>query len=636
MVRRPPSMDLYHAITVAADALAERWAEPGVAALLAWGTPAEIEVVYCRGLEESICRGLSTAAGRTIVDGLRRSGEPVVVRTELLDAGTELREALDHGDLEGLLLVPLFTWEGVGGVVCIEISEGIETLERGIDPELRLSVDRVSRALRSLQLVAAHAALVANVRLDRRNPSAGFDGTVVVDRWERVIFASGLITGLPGWSRQGPFGRPLDGLPGGTMLAGIPLSDESKLKWEEHLMPPLAKHGIPVSIAAVPFAPIRPGEDGGRILLLSDLRAEREKEEGCPPMLGTALRVASALGAVATDLWESSGEVGSPMAERFHRYVAEVARRTGDAEERIAAVIEDDAGQLREPVDLNALVHEIVAPQERALLGEGVRILRFLNPELPRTPVGPIELQHILTGVIDIARDSLRPNGGTLTLRTWEENGEVYVAVSDDGRGVDVPRNQDAFQPLYDHIEEGTRTEAFLKAAKEQVAAWGGRLMLESRPGMWNRVSIMLPADRRAGTTVGDTSFPPAVRVGSDAEGMLHVLVVDDNPSLRSVMRRYLERRGHTVSEAQDGEEALRILDGARFDRIVVDVRMPGTDGPTFFRRLEGVAPDMQRRTIFMTGGFLEESTETFIESTGRPAIQKPFDLADMAREVEA
>jgi response regulator RpfG family c-di-GMP phosphodiesterase len=79
----------------------------------------------------------------------------------------------------------------------------------------------------------------------------------------------------------------------------------------------------------------------------------------------------------------------------------------------------------------------------------------------------------------------------------------------------------------------------------------------------------------------------------------------------------------------------VRIVGGREFDRIIVDVRMPGKDGPEFFDDLDGVAPAMRDRTIFMTGGFLESSTEDFIEETGRPSIKKPFDLAEMARTVE-
>ena len=70
-------------------------------------------------------------------------------------------------------------------------------------------------------------------------------------------------------------------------------------------------------------------------------------------------------------------------------------------------------------------------------------------------------------------------------------------------------------------------------------------------------------------------------------------------------------------------------------DGIIVDIRMPGKNGPEFYEDLLGVAPAMRDGTIFMTGGFLESSTEDFIEGTGRPSITKPFDLVAMARTVE-
>ena len=71
------------------------------------------------------------------------------------------------------------------------------------------------------------------------------------------------------------------------------------------------------------------------------------------------------------------------------------------------------------------------------------------------------------------------------------------------------------------------------------------------------------------------------------------------------------------------------------FDRVIVDVHMPGKTGPEFFESLTDVAPGMRSRTLFMTGGFVEGDTERFIQDSGRPAIKKPFDLAELAHTVE-
>jgi two-component system sensor histidine kinase RpfC len=125
-------------------------------------------------------------------------------------------------------------------------------------------------------------------------------------------------------------------------------------------------------------------------------------------------------------------------------------------------------------------------------------------------------------------------------------------------------------------------------------------------------------------------------RVRRDTKGGLSVLVVDDNPALRSVLRRYLERRGHRVTEATDGDDALRVVGhGDPFDRLIVDIQMPGRSGPELYGSLANVAPELCARTLFMTGDLLEANTERFLAESGRPAIAKPFDLADLARKLE-
>lgn len=170
----------------------------------------------------------------------------------------------------------------------------------------------------------------------------------------------------------------------------------------------------------------------------------------------------------------------------------------------------------------------------------------------------------------------------------------------------------------------------------EEVAAvvesLGGRFQVERRPGVWNRYTLMLP------TAV--SAVAPAVageaRVSRKADGALRVLVVDDNAALRSVLRRYLERRGHEVTEATDGDDALRVLGrGDAFDRLVVDIHMPGKNGPELFDSLGCVAPQLQGRTLFMTGDLQESATERFLAESGRPAIAKPFDLAELVRKLE-
>ena len=162
-------------------------------------------------------------------------------------------------------------------------------------------------------------------------------------------------------------------------------------------------------------------------------------------------------------------------------------------------------------------------------------------------------------------------------------------------------------------------------------------MLLERRPKVWNRITFMLHQERRRSRREPAHTPPPEqAQIETGAPEGLSVLVVDDNAALRSVLRRYLERRGHSVTEATDGVEGLELVRSRAFDRLIVDIQMPLKDGPEFYEELDTVDPTLQARTIFVTGGFLTESVERFIRESGRPAVKKPFDLSEMARTVEA
>jgi hypothetical protein len=162
---------------------------------------------------------------------------------------------------------------------------------------------------------------------DHQGDPSPIGGVVVLDRWERVIFSFGIPEQLPGWSRLGPFGRPVDGLPGGALLAGLDLSQPGDLTWEEHLFPPMEDHGIPVSVSAVPFAQ-RGDDETGRIVLLRDLRSETD-DDGAP-LLELALRVASEREAAEGLLEGLDAGPEGPMARRFDAYRKALLQQTGD------------------------------------------------------------------------------------------------------------------------------------------------------------------------------------------------------------------------------------------------------------------------------------------------------------------
>ncbi len=300
--------------------------------------------------------------------------------------------------------------------------------------------------------------------------------------------------------------------------------------------------------------------------------------------------------------------------------------------------------------DLNLLLDDLTAEVEPALTARSIRVFKLLPPDVPNVGVDALELRSVFRALFEGASQSLQQGGGTITCRSWEDDGYVCGCIADDGPGLTEAEIDSLFNgtgrrpgpaaiPGSAASQESNsapdRWALDLRAARGVVARHGGRLEAESRPGLWTRFTVILPTDPSLKQSPKVHDLPASIQVGVDTDGGLTVLVVDDNHELRSVVKRFLERRGHTVTEAENGNEALILLRETEFDRVLVDIDMPGKCGKELFEDMKGEAPRMRERTIFMSGAFYEGGVDDFIVDSGRPAVQKPFDLVEMARTVE-
>lgn len=112
------------------------------------------------------------------------------------------------------------------------------------------------------------------------------------------------------------------------------------------------------------------------------------------------------------------------------------------------------------------------------------------------------------------------------------------------------------------------------------------------------------------------------------------ILVVDDEDNLRDVLVEVLTRDGHEVDSAVDGAESLRRAEAQRYDLVVTDLRMPNLEGPELYRSIRRHHGDNPPRFIFMSANTGIEAYAAFLSETGEPALEKPFNLADMRQVV--
>jgi CheY-like chemotaxis protein len=110
----------------------------------------------------------------------------------------------------------------------------------------------------------------------------------------------------------------------------------------------------------------------------------------------------------------------------------------------------------------------------------------------------------------------------------------------------------------------------------------------------------------------------------------LQVLVVDDDPGILSALTRLLQRDGHTVQTATDGQAALTLLQEGCYDLILCDLLMPALDGRTLYEVLLRQEPALCQRMIFLTGDTLSPETMRFVGQCGQPWIPKPCGIAEV------
>ena len=137
-------------------------------------------------------------------------------------------------------------------------------------------------------------------------------------------------------------------------------------------------------------------------------------------------------------------------------------------------------------------------------------------------------------------------------------------------------------------------------------------------------------------------SHPIAVTAAtvSDTVPPRTVLVVDDEATLRSALRRFFTRRGWSVCEAEDGEQARALLldgtvRGGGFDAVLTDLRMPRLNGMELHAMVAAADASIARRFIFSSGDTGDDEAVHYLAQTQCPVISKPFELGQLLAMVE-
>ncbi|MFZ1142532.1 MAG: PAS domain S-box protein [Candidatus Sulfotelmatobacter sp.] len=334
--------------------------------------------------------------------------------------------------------------------------------------------------------------------------------------------------------------------------------------------------------------------------------------------------------------------------EGLRRNVAEIKAATQRAASVTRQLLALSRRQVLEPrvLDVNAVVWETHKLLRRLIPGN-IDLVPVLEPNLQPVKVDPAQIQQILINLVVNARDAM-PQGGKVVIETANvELDEEYagrhievqpgryvmLAVSDNGSGIDEHTKARIFEPFFTTKQEGKGTGLGLSTVYGIVRQSGGHITVESALREGTRFRIYLPPTAVTELKVEDETPPMQTEILSGTET---VLVVEDEPALRRLISVSLEKRGYTVLVAEDGTEAIRILENnpGEIDLVISDIMMPRLNGLELQKKAILLRPEM--RFLFISGYAEDTIGRTAHLPQDAGYLEKPFLPIELARKVRA
>jgi signal transduction histidine kinase len=286
-------------------------------------------------------------------------------------------------------------------------------------------------------------------------------------------------------------------------------------------------------------------------------------------------------------------------------------------------------------IDLEASV-DALAPMLRRLLGEDVAVQANLAVNLWKVKADPTHIDQVLVNLCVNARDAM-PNGGVVGItarnvvlaaadadRHGIAAGEyAAVSVTDSGHGMDAETAARIFEPFFTTKKVGEGTGLGLSTVYGIAKQNGGAVDLETAPGRGTTFTIYLPRTEEE-LALEDNLFEVEPQGQSET-----ILLVEDERSVRTLIRRLLEVEGYIVVTAESGEDALVVAGReADIDLVLTDMVMPGMNGRELIEQLERLRPGLK---VVYTSGHFDDRANAI---KGAPFLQKPYTHQALAKTV--
>lgn len=333
----------------------------------------------------------------------------------------------------------------------------------------------------------------------------------------------------------------------------------------------------------------------------------------------------------------------SSLDDRHHAHVEEIKKAGVRAATLTRQLLAFSRSQVLTPqvLDLNGVVANM-DKMLRRLIGEDVELVTILGQPLGRVKADPGQIEQVIMNLAVNARDAM-PQGGKLTIETANADLDaayarthatvvpgphVMLAVSDTGSGMDAQTQAHIFEPFFTTKEKGKGTGLGLATVYGIIKQSGGSIWVYSEPRRGATFKVYLPqVQQPSGEARRD-------QAADSAAGHETILLVEDEPALRAMVRSVLEAKGFKVLEARHGEDALIVSEQHKgnIHLLLTDVVMPGMSGRELAEQLVHAYRGL--KVLYMSGYTDDAIVHHGVLGSDMAFLQKPFTPDSVARKV--
>ena len=287
-------------------------------------------------------------------------------------------------------------------------------------------------------------------------------------------------------------------------------------------------------------------------------------------------------------------------------------------------------------VELNGIVANVSDLITR--IGQAnIHVVTNISDDVGCLKADPIELEQVLLNLANNAADAM-PHGGTLTLETRVATAPekaakslagdrdwAVVTVRDTGTGIDTAHLEHIFEPFFTTKSNDCGTGLGLATSYGIVDQHDGHITVSSELGRGTVFEVWLPLVDLPATPEGATASQPSQR------GAETILVVEDDASIRSLLKSLLTHAGYSVAITESGEEAVEHFRNHQnsIDLVILDTDLPGKSGPEALVEIRAIAP--RTPAILTSGRGMDEHEPDFAV-----ALPKPFSTSALLDAVRA